>query len=747
MKKNKLSVNTLAKSNLKSRKRQYTFMIIGIVLAMVFSSGILLFASCINTTRDEMQRNNYGAQDAVYFDAREDLFKEMYDNKLVNNYGMAHLIGFGYTDEKNQDNGTSIASLDENAKKLNYISFIEGRYPENENEIAIEKTALTMLKPNTAIGDTITLTVRVQNGNDYLPETVQKNYTLVGIAKNKRSNLTNEGNGTSIESFPAAFVCDNYEIEPGGKELLLCYYTFSMYEGYYEDIEKFLTYHTGNRESLYLCGYRNSGYAVQINGIEDNIGFTIVFVVVLLIASCMGVINAFSSNLNDRKKQIGMLRTVGATKRQIIIIFGREAFIISLICAPLSVIISYFGVMLAIKLMGNEFIFAPNWQLLIMCAILGIVCVMLASLVPLSKAAKISPIQAIRNIELTRKMKLKNIKTQNHFNVSSLLAKRTMIFNKKGQIITSLLLILTIVFSCWGFSYMDTSINEEYQNTPYDYTVTIYNKPYNPELINVKETNYGVREQTRQEALSIPYVKTVSGTKSCQAVVFTDAFSDYINTNIYINSGVYRNFFDFGDKLTSDNIDEVMANEFSELYMNTKKECNIEKNFYPVSISAHDENVLEKFKSCIAQGEIDIEKINSGEQIILIAPEKVGFKIEGSKEKGFSSQQDINHYLKNDENYTKQAVCDFKVGDKLDLGILTCENYDEENDMPTGCKKEDKTVTIGAIVYEPYDGYGYENYNYLSEIRVLTSLTAMNKFYPDSNYDNLNISLKNECDD
>lgn len=62
---------------------------------------------------------------------------------------------------------------------------------------------------------------------------------------------------------------------------------------------------------------------------------------VLMIASCVGIVNAFGTNLNDRKQQIGMLRTVGATKRQIISIYGRESTILTLICVPASLAVSF----------------------------------------------------------------------------------------------------------------------------------------------------------------------------------------------------------------------------------------------------------------------------------------------------------------------------------------------------------------------------------------------------------------------
>ena len=72
-----------------------------------------------------------------------------------------------------------------------------------------------------------------------------------------------------------------------------------------------------------------------------------------------------------------MLKAVGATRRQIINIFGREAFIISALAAPVSVAISYGGVKLFSKIMGENFVFRPNPVILLVGAIFGVLCVML----------------------------------------------------------------------------------------------------------------------------------------------------------------------------------------------------------------------------------------------------------------------------------------------------------------------------------------------------------------------------------
>ena len=68
--KEKLTVNTLAFGNLKNRKKQYTSLIIGIILAMMFSSAIPLLFSSMLTSVKEMECDLYGRQNGIYVDAQ-----------------------------------------------------------------------------------------------------------------------------------------------------------------------------------------------------------------------------------------------------------------------------------------------------------------------------------------------------------------------------------------------------------------------------------------------------------------------------------------------------------------------------------------------------------------------------------------------------------------------------------------------------------------------------------------------------
>lgn len=152
----KLTNNTLAFGNLKHRKKSYAVMIIGIILAMIFSSGIIFFTSCIFTSRDESKKINIGQQDIMIFNVCEDEINELKANDIIMDYAVYETIGYCYTNDKNKYMGASMAYMDENAREIYCPICIEGEYPQNKGEIAIEKTAMSKLGIDDAgVGDTV----------------------------------------------------------------------------------------------------------------------------------------------------------------------------------------------------------------------------------------------------------------------------------------------------------------------------------------------------------------------------------------------------------------------------------------------------------------------------------------------------------------------------------------------------------------------------------------------------------------
>ncbi len=322
----KLTVNTLAFGNLKNHKKQYTVMVIGIILAMVFSSSVIISLFSFHYSRLEMGRKAMGIQDEILINISEQAMKNADKEGYIDEYGFAHMVGFASTSAENEENGFYLAWLDDDAKALSYQSFIEGSYPTNENEIAIEQSVLSRLGIEAQIGDEITLDVFPQNGKSHISTSNTKSYKLVGIAEDKYSHLP----VLSDSCIPSAFVCEGLQTDVGGKESLVCYFTYADF-----DFEPFITVdgqtiiqdrtsvlhdYLGQSDFVHLDNENSfeniyTNYRDYYGGFmeESNIIYISIIGIVLALTSCIAIVNSFNSNIKERKQQIGMLRAVGTT--------------------------------------------------------------------------------------------------------------------------------------------------------------------------------------------------------------------------------------------------------------------------------------------------------------------------------------------------------------------------------------------------------------------------------------------------
>ena len=748
----KLTINRLAMGNLKTRRKQYTILIIGFILAMGFASGIPFFLSCWQSSAEETQRRLFGTQNAIFLNATDANFEKGTLAELVADYSFAHTIGFAYKDEANADVGTAVAWLEDKAVEMYYPYLYEGRLPEADGEIAIERQSLmTLGLMDKKLGDKITLSMKVPDGKAFSDKTEKRTYTLVGVVCNKKGNLCEWEVPEKAAYFPSAFVNKGEETAIGGKEILIAFLNLIMCDETTSradtvNNELWDKYYSVSTEYMRIETFHNDRSHNGTSGTDifNTMLYSIAFATILTLFSCLTIVNSFSNNLRERKKQIGMLRAVGATKRQIISIYAREAFIISLVAAPISVFISYFGVKLITKLMGDDLIFIPEVWILFVGALLGIIVVMCAALIPLIPISKSSPMQAIRNIDYTRKLRKKKIHSQKAFNVSSLLARRNITLSRSRQITVSVILAITVIGSCFGFSGLHHETSET-GNRKYKYNLH-YNSSYDIALGNCILDYRGYTNNDIAELMSSGYFDQVFATKEGTINILTDEFTDY-DIFMLLGSTMGYGIYDEVDKgLTKDNFKYKATENISKSYLKAVERYKYNSLVLPSSFASVDETYLELFEKDVVEGEINIDKINSGEEIILIAPENIGLSLDEMGLNYGYTFLDSHHFSDDnppDENIelleTQRRT--YKVGDEINLSFISASKKDKTNFIRT-----DRKVKIGAILNSRPKDFGW-SFPSIEGFGILTTHQASHLFASDLDYKDIYLQVKGEIDD
>ncbi|MGN1347813.1 MAG: ABC transporter permease, partial [Acutalibacteraceae bacterium] len=634
--------------------------------------------------------------------------------------------------------------LDERATELYYQKLLSGRMPEKDGEIAVEKNVLTRLKIDAEVGDKITLWEQKANRDTFSDEITDRTYTLVGILKDRKTYLENciiEEELEKSSLLPGAFVHSSQTVAVGGKEILIALYEVNNFydneKGGRSALFRMLEATGAIRISTEYTRYSSIGDESFI--VKDQATAGIVLCFVLALMSCFAIVNSFAGNLKDRKKLIGMLRAIGATKRQIVSLFLKEAAIICAVCIPVSVTVSYFGVKLFAAVMGESFLFVPDWKVLIAGIGFSVLCVVLSALLPLIPLSRLSPMQAVRDIELMRKVKNKKIRSQNAFRVSGLLAKRTVAFSKAK--FTGIIFILALTVTVVGMSLsLVTDVMEDRPEYNGDYEV--YGQYSENPYSNLPATAFSVTEQKVRDCLTLPYVSKVSGKKSVIANLLIDGeIPEYLNlVDIDHNDSRYLSVFDNSPdipEVTKENFYSVMQMKINPEYAKIKEKAGYRQEFIASVISAESsESLLKELESSVTDGKINIKKLNSGEEIIINAPEEIAYRYQKTSSRGYTSglinlsvHGDLSASEKEDRKHiVKTAKNCFKAGDRVTLSVLC--------DDGTGkITRKDKTFTIGAVV----------NYRYAGPAEFFTTLEGLNTYGFDFEYEKIDISLSEEC--
>ena len=213
-----------------------------------------------------------------------------------------------------------------------------------------------------------------------------------------------------------------------------------------------------NKYYLLYAGYSTG------NSIDSVLsGLMLILIGIIMFGSISLIGNSFSISVNERKKQFGLLSSIGATRKQLKRGVFFEAVVLSAIGIPLGILAGIGGMTVTFHVVGELFksmsfsgragdqqlqmhMAAAGWAVLLAAGI-GFLTILISAYLPARKALKVSAIQTIRQTADIR-IRSRQIKTSRItgrlFGIEGVLASKNFKRNRRKYRATVFLSLIHI---------------------------------------------------------------------------------------------------------------------------------------------------------------------------------------------------------------------------------------------------------------------------------------------------------------
>ncbi|MFC9449604.1 ABC transporter permease [Bacillus cereus] len=415
---------------LKGNMKRTILTLIGIILsvALISTIGLFMNGTQISQIENTKKRQGYSFH-AVISNYDESILKKIKYNPQIESFG---LMSQGDTVQVGEA-AVQMNFADDNALEFLKYSIIKGQLPSNDREAAVDPWVLSHIKENIQIGESFELN--------------EKKYKLVGFLSDRAYTQENK---------VGRLLTYKREFSTGEGKILVGINPKVNFNEVLEGIETVSGKNNINinKELIQLekPGYNNSIMATLIITIS-----------IVVIATVVVIYNAFQISVVERTKQFGLLRSIGATRKQIRQIVLREATFLAVIAIPFGIICSLialaslqFTFSLLTENSKEVSLFYVDWKILLISSIITFLSVIASSLYPAYVAGKISPLLAISSrlsIKKEQIKKQKNSMLRKPLSFPLSMAMKNVKRNKNRYTITILSIIISSVLFI-TFSYL-----------------------------------------------------------------------------------------------------------------------------------------------------------------------------------------------------------------------------------------------------------------------------------------------------
>ena len=237
----RLSINDIAKASLRTGKRAYLSLAIGIFLSIFLVTTVFMSAWSVYLDIQEEEARRFGRQDFLLKEG------DVSDERLMSE-GHFEALGHVYVNAFVGETDRTVGWYDEAAAEIIYRQVIEGRMPEKAGEIALERSVLEEMRKGGEVGDVIHLPLTPVDGVQE-----ERTFTLVGILDERTSEWNLFYSDGDIP-FPSALISPE---EPGflsGRKVI--HRVMTLASGWEGDVLRYwTTQDNGEHGNLFGCLY------------------------------------------------------------------------------------------------------------------------------------------------------------------------------------------------------------------------------------------------------------------------------------------------------------------------------------------------------------------------------------------------------------------------------------------------------------------------------------------------------------
>lgn len=466
-------VNKLTVRHLKQNKRRTLVTILGVIIsvAMVMAVATLGFSFA-----DLMKRQTIadeGEWHVRYQDVNKEQLAAIKNDDATKTVAITSDLGFALLEGSQNPNKPYlfIKEYDLQGFAQFPVELSEGRLPQTDKEVVISEAIATNAKVNYEIGDHLTLhvgerfaadedhpldqteLVRRENGEmtEALQNITTRDYTVVGFIKRPVWEPAWSPGYTIISYVDENIMGANDRVNAA---VVLQKVNHSLF-AHAENLAKNHHIETVqfNHDLLRYYGLAKSGAAQS-----TLFSLSAILMAVIMIGSVSLIYNAFAISVSERSRHLGMLASVGATKRQKRNSVFFEGIIIGLISIPIGVIFGLVGIGITFSFINSMIqgalgitekltVTVTPLSLLIACVV-SMLTIFISTYLPAIKASRISAIDAIRqttDVKLTGKAVKTSKFIRKFFGIEAELGLKNLKRNKRRYYATVFSLIISIV--------------------------------------------------------------------------------------------------------------------------------------------------------------------------------------------------------------------------------------------------------------------------------------------------------------